>query len=402
MIRGGRLARVVQMARLAPAALGGDREGQLTYEVLGNLKGGAQKLGQTLALVADGFPPAMRARLGALFGDAPPMPWADAEGVLRAELGDLGAIFEDIDEQPLASASLGQVYRARLRGGPEVAVKVQYPGVGTALMSDLANLELGAGPMAALVDGAAMLRGLRDALVSELDYRAEAARGLAMAEAVRPWPDLVVPEVHARASAERVLTTTLLPGPTLHASVDGLAPARREALATQLPAAILGPVWSGGLVNADTHPGNLLLLPDGRLGLVDMGAVCPVPRDRADALAAGMDQLLDGSATAATLRTFGVEPGPDRALAAEMLRLLVPLRPEPWDFARDDLMERMAAAKRGHALAMRHVRLAPELLPVIRATTGLHHALRRLGRVVPLGQRLEEVRREARRVTPAA
>lgn len=395
MIPAGRLRRVAHMARLLPAAVGGDREGQLTYEILGGLKGGAQKLGQTLALVADGFPPAVRDRLGSLFGDAPPLPWADAEAVLRAELGDLSAIFAHIDPAPLASASLGQVYRGRLRDGPEVAVKVQYPGVAAALLADLANLDLGASPMVALVEAGAMLRGLREALVLELDYRVEAARTVQMAEALRPWPDLVVPQVHPHASAERVLTTTLLHGLTFHACVDDLAPARRELLVRQLPAAILGPIWSAGLVNADAHPGNLLVLPDGRLGLVDMGAVCAVPPARAAALGAGMDEILAGRANAGTLRSMGLEPGPDRALVTELLSLLDPLRATPWDFARDDLLERMAAAKRGHALSMRHVRLAPELLPIVRAVTGLHHGLRRLGLTMSLGQRLAEVRQEA-------
>ena len=77
MITTGRLSRVARLARLAPAVLGGDAEGVLMYEVLGSLKGGAQKLGQTLALVADGMPAPVRVRLGALFGDAPPLPWSN-------------------------------------------------------------------------------------------------------------------------------------------------------------------------------------------------------------------------------------------------------------------------------------------------------------------------------------
>ena len=251
MITTGRLSRVARLARLAPAVLGGDAEGVLMYEVLGSLKGGAQKLGQTLALVADGMPAPVRVRLGALFGDAPPLPWSEAEQVISAELGDLDKIFAEFAREPLASASLGQVYRARLLDGREVAVKVQYPGVARALASDLSNLDLAAMPATALMAAGPMLRDLREAVLGELDYAAEARRGEQMRAAVAPWPDLVVPELVAHASTGRILCTTLLHGRTLHAAVDELPAARRPALARQLVAALMGPVFSAGMVNAD-------------------------------------------------------------------------------------------------------------------------------------------------------
>lgn len=395
MITTGRLGRLGRLARLAPAALGGDAEGQLTYEVLGSLKGGAQKLGQTLALVADGMPAPVRARLGALFGDAPPLPWSEAEAVLRAELGDLDGIFEHLDREPMAAASLGQVYRARLRDGRAVAVKVQYPGVARALVSDLANLDMASLPAVALVDAGPMLRDLRESVLSELDYRAEAARAGMIREAVRPWPDLVVPEVVPEASGERVLCTTLLEGATLHASVAQVPAARRPTLARQLVAAIFGPLFGGRCLNADTHPGNLLLMEGDRLGLVDFGAVTEVPAGRVERIARGMDALLMGRADVHTLRDLGVEPGPSPVIAAEFLRLLEPLGPGTWDFARDDLLERLAASKRNNALALRHTRIDREVLPVLRATTGLHHNLRRVGVPLALGHALAEVRRQA-------
>ena len=396
MIRDGRLGRVAQMARLIPAAIGGDREGELTYEILGNLKGGAQKLGQTLALVADGMPAPVRARLGALFGDAPALPWEEVSEVLRAQLGDTDALFAHIEQQPLASASLGQVYKGRLHDGREVAIKVQYPGVGKALLADLDNMNIASLPAAFAVDAAPMLRALRSSLLDELDYRLEAKYTGMMRAALRPWGQIVLPEVITEASAEKVLTTTLLDGRPLHVASDGLDQAQRATLARLLPAAILGPVFSAGLVNADAHPGNLLLMSDGRLGLVDFGAVATVPANRVASLAVAMDTLLRGGGTADTLRQMGVEPGPKERLAQEFLVLLEPLGAGTWDFARDDLMERMSAAKRKNALAMRHVRLAPELLPIIRATTGLHHSLRRLGAPLALGRRLAEIRQEAR------
>lgn len=393
MIHTGRLGRVARLARLAPAALGGDAEGLLTYEVLGSLKGGAQKLGQTLALVADGMPAPVRARLGALFGDAPPLPWAEAEAVLAAELGDLDRLFASLEREPMASASLGQVYRGVLHDGRKVAVKVQYPGVARALAADLANLDLASMPAVALLDAGPMLRDLRDAVLGELDYRAEAARGEAIRRAVAPWPDLVVPEAVPEASTGRVLCTTLLEGRTLHAAVDEVPAARRPGLALQLVAALMGPVFSAGLINADTHPGNLMLLDGERLGLVDFGAVAPIPLERVARLNRAMDVLLAGRGDAGTLRDLGVEPGPEAFIAAEFIRLLEPLGPGVWDFARDDLMERLAASKRKNALALRHTRIHPDVLPLVRATTGLHHNLRRVGVPFPLGAALAEVRR---------
>lgn len=351
-------------------------------DTLGRLKGGAQKLGQTAALVADGMPPELRKHFGALFAAAEPRPWAEIAPVLQ-ELP--AGLLADVEPVAFAAASLGQVHRGRLHDGREVAVKVLYPGVGDALRADLDNLSAAALPARVVRGGSAMLVGLRASLLDELDLRKEAAHAEAIARALEPWPALHV--ARPVASTERVLVSELLHGPTLHAVLRPEGPGPREpaAVAELLVAAVFGPVFRAGILNADAHPGNLILTEGGLgLGLVDFGAVAPV--DDVPGLARGLDAFLAGRGT---LEGLGIHAA---ALEAELLPMLRPLGPGAWDFAHDDLLERMAELKRRRPLAVREVPFAPGRLPVVRAVLGLHHALRRLGVPFALGESLARVR----------
>jgi predicted unusual protein kinase regulating ubiquinone biosynthesis (AarF/ABC1/UbiB family) len=355
---------------------------------LGRLKGGAQKLGQTLALVADGMPDEVRRQMGALFSAAEPVPWSTLAPELEALPADLRAALT-VDPEPLAAASVGQVHRGRL-DGVEVVVKVLYPDITRALTADLDNLAGVAAPARLFGGAAATLTGLRAHLLAELDLRVEAQRAQQIADAVAPWPHLRV--AVPVAATERVLVAPHLPGSTLHDTLppEGAGPADPHGLAGLLVAAVFGPVFRAGVVNADGHPGNFVVTPGG-LGLIDFGAVAPVPD--VPRLGATLDRLLVGD-TRGALDGLGVRAGP---LEAELGVLLGPLGPGAWPFGRDDLMEQLGQIKRRHPFAIREVPFDPARLPLIRATIGLHHALRRLGVDFALGACLADVRAAAAR-----
>jgi predicted unusual protein kinase regulating ubiquinone biosynthesis (AarF/ABC1/UbiB family) len=377
--RWGRLARLAALAPRAalaatdPLALG------LTLErTLGELKAGSSKVGQLVAQVADDLPPAVRARLGHLYADVPPVPFA----ALAEALATVPP-FTSLAEVPLAAASLGQVHPATLPGGARVVVKVQYPGAREALTADVDTLRRVAGTVTLggrLVEVGPALDALGGDTLAELDYRAEADRRDLLAAAVAPWPELVVPAVHRAWSSGVVLTLDLLDGPTLHRWLDS-APeeAARARVAGMLVRAVVGAALRG-VVNADAHPGNFVVLDGGRaLGLLDFGAVAPFPR--AAALAGLLRTLGSDRLGADELAAVGfhLDTTPDRrrAYAADVALALRPLGGRH-DFAAGSITAALGAIKQRRPRDTLRARLDPELLPLARALLGLHHALRRL------------------------
>lgn len=247
---------------------------------LGDLKGAAMKLGQMASMDADLLPPEVRVVLARLQNEAPPMGWDVVARTLDEELGaPPERLFAEIDHAPLAAASLGQVHRARLKDGRLVAVKVQYPGMAEALTSDLDNvgtLVKAVSVASKSLDGRAYFHELRAQMALELDYRREARLCAVFAAAAAPFQDLRVPEVVERLSAGKVLTLELLEGPTLKAFLAATPRAANEErfrVSAQLIRAIYGPFLTTGAMHADPHPGNFLVMPDGKLGVLDFGAV---------------------------------------------------------------------------------------------------------------------------------
>jgi len=166
-------------------------------ETLGDLKGAAMKLGQAASMDPDLFPPEVRAVLARLQNEAPPMPFETVAAVVEDELGGSpDTLFAEFDHQPMAAASLGQVHRARLRDGREVAVKIQYPGIERALRSDIDNLGLVVRTMALAhraLDGRQYFRELAEELTHELDYSREGRLAQEFARASARLPDIVIP-----------------------------------------------------------------------------------------------------------------------------------------------------------------------------------------------------------------
>ncbi|MBL8909260.1 MAG: AarF/ABC1/UbiB kinase family protein [Archangium sp.] len=247
---------------------------------LGDLKGLAMKIGQQVSMDPDLLTPEVRAVVARLQNQAPPMPWSQVQEVIAQGLGKAPLeAYATFDEKPIASASLGQVHRAVTKDGHEVAVKVQYPDIARALKADLDNLGTMVSVLASstrMVQGKDYFAELRDSMMDELDYRQEAERGRTFETAARRVPDLVVPKSYDELTAEKVLTLELLHGPTLKEFINELPKhdnAERYRVSRLLLRAIWGPFMASGVIHSDPHPGNFILLPDGRCGVLDFGAI---------------------------------------------------------------------------------------------------------------------------------
>ena len=212
-------------------------------EALGNMKGALMKLGQMASYLDQGLPEPVRDALAQLQSDAPPMAGELARATAEESLGcTIEEVFAEWDDEPMASASIGQVHRAVTTDGRAVAVKVQYPGVGEAIRADLDNAGLIFGAVGMLfpgLDPGPFVAELRARLVEELDYRLEAANQRLFADAYRGHPFIHVPEVVDELSADRVLTTELAAGARFHEIVTdlepgGARPGRRDHLPVRL------------------------------------------------------------------------------------------------------------------------------------------------------------------------
>jgi predicted unusual protein kinase regulating ubiquinone biosynthesis (AarF/ABC1/UbiB family) len=267
---------------------------------LGDLKGAAMKFGQAVSMEPDLLTPEVRTVLSRLQNEAPPMAYAQVAEVVEEELGaPPEALFASFDESPTAAASLGQVHRARLEDGREVAVKVQYPGIATALNSDLDTLGALVKTVARAsrgLDGTAYYKELRTELLLETDYEREALLAREFADAVRPLGDLRVPEVVPTRSSRRVLTLEYLEGPTLKSFLTSEPDAQERARVSRLLLrAIYGPFLRTGQIHADPHPGNFLVMPDGRLGLLDFGSVKRLPMTFVQSVRGALERTLQGN-----------------------------------------------------------------------------------------------------------
>jgi predicted unusual protein kinase regulating ubiquinone biosynthesis (AarF/ABC1/UbiB family) len=239
------------------------------------------KLGQLLSTRADLLPEVYLDALSRLRDDVEPMEPCVAEGVVEDELGvRISTAFGSFDPSPIGSASLGQVHRATLRDGRPVAVKVQRPGIRRQALEDMQVIAELAEFLDAHTDRASrlgfgtMAEEFRRSLVGELDYRREAANLTVLGEILADSPRLVVPQPVDDYTTSRVLTMDFVEG----RSIDSLGPLGRteldcEDLADELIGAYLRQVLVHGFFHADPHPGNVLLTPDSRLALVDLGMV---------------------------------------------------------------------------------------------------------------------------------
>lgn len=259
------------------------RNAARTARVLGDLKGGALKAGQLLSTVEALFPQDpdatwREALVGLQAGNAA-LPFAEVEPVLRAELGPRWrSLFRTFDETAVAAASIGQVHRATWSDGTPAAVKVQYPGVREALVADVRTLSAVSRAAALVARRLALpplVRELRDRLVEELDYLHEARTQERFRAAFAQDDQIAVPEVLQASS--RVLVMQWLDGEPLAAVAQSAPEPERARVAALYQRFLVSGPERAGLLHTDPHPGNFLVLPDGRLGVLDFGSSLELP-----------------------------------------------------------------------------------------------------------------------------
>jgi predicted unusual protein kinase regulating ubiquinone biosynthesis (AarF/ABC1/UbiB family) len=247
--------------------------------VLGTMKGAAMKIGQTLSVLDVGVVPEehreeFQAKLAKLQNMAPTVPFKDMRKVIEQDLGGkLDEFFSDFDEEAIAAASIGQVFRARTVDGRDVAVKVQYPGIKDVVRADLQNV----GVVLKLFDRMApglgtkeVAQEIRDRITEELDYELEAANHRALARQYRGHPFIVVPEVLTDLCRERIIVTEFIEGRKF-ADILGDSEEERSRWGEILFRFYVNGPYRHRLLNGDPHPGNSLFMDDGRVAFLDFG-----------------------------------------------------------------------------------------------------------------------------------
>jgi predicted unusual protein kinase regulating ubiquinone biosynthesis (AarF/ABC1/UbiB family) len=245
---------------------------------MGYLRGAVMKVGQTLASFPDIVPREFVQTLEQLHFDAPPMHWSLLREMVQSELGDdPDRLFASFEKQAFAAASLGQVHRARLKSGEEVAVKIQYPGIARTIREDFRNFFLYLLPGRLGKDWEHtknQFDDLRTRLERETDYEAEAAALGKVRPLFRDDEGILVPRVYPRQSTARVLTMQRLSGVHLDEFLAGNpSQEERNEFGRKMLRAWYRIMFAGRLLYADLHPGNFLFMDDGRLGVIDFGFV---------------------------------------------------------------------------------------------------------------------------------
>jgi predicted unusual protein kinase regulating ubiquinone biosynthesis (AarF/ABC1/UbiB family) len=274
------------------------------FDVLGQMKGAAMKVGQVASFIDTGaFPPEFQERIQAKLAElrdaAPRVPFEKMRKVMEDDLGErLEDVFFDFGDEAVAAASIGQVYRARLRDGRDVAVKVQYPGVANAVRADLQNLGLimrVARRIAPGMDAKAMTAEIRERLTDELDYEHEAQQHRAFARSWRNHPFIYIPGVVTELCTERVLVTEWVDGIGFE-EVRELDAPTRDRFGEIVFRFFFGSLHRNGHFSGDPHPGNYRLMPDGRVAFIDFGMTKRVSRADLDAEVAAIGAAMDGDA----------------------------------------------------------------------------------------------------------
>ena len=353
------------------------------FRVLGELKGGAMKFGQALSIFEAALPPEIagpyRATLTKLQESAPPLPAGTVHRVLAEDLGpDWRKAFAEFNDKPAAAASIGQVHRARWGDGREVAVKIQYPGAGRALLSDFNQLSRVARLFAVLMPGLEvrpLLDELRARVAEELDYHLEAESQHAFAVAYAGDPDIFVPDVVAGTS--HVLITEWMDGTPLSKIISEGSQEERDHAGLLFARFLFSGPARAGLLHADPHPGNFRVLADGRLGVLDFGAVDRLP----DGLPPFMGRLLrivhEGSDLGPAEQELreqgfireGIEFDPE-ALRIFLAPLAEPSRVERFRFSREWLRgEATRVADPRAANISRRLNLPPSYVLIHRVST---------------------------------
>lgn len=371
------------------------RTAEQLFSVLGQLKGGAMKFGQALSVFEAAMPEEMagpyRQALTKLQEAAPPMPVASVHKALAEQLGDdWRDRFAEFDDNPAAAASIGQVHRAVWKLPPSrkgakpktvpVAVKIQYPGAGEALLADLKQLGRLGGMFKVIQPGMDMkplLTELRERVTEELDYAMEAETQKAFAAAYAQDPEIFVPRVLA--SSARVLVTEWVEGTPLAKVISDGSEQERDEAGRLMAILHFSAPQRAGLLHADPHPGNFRILPDGRLGVIDFGAVARLPDGHPEPIGRLIRLALDGDAEGVEegLREEGFI-GADTELDAQglldfLLPMIEPIAVDEFRFTRSWIRgeaTRLSSPRSPGYQLSRKLNLPPSYLLIHRVTLG--------------------------------
>ncbi len=375
------------------------------FRVLGELKGGAMKFGQALSVMEAALPEEVagpyRAALTKLQEAAPPLPARTVHIVLAEQLGaEWRKLFRSFEDRPSAAASIGQVHKAVWHDGREVAVKVQYPGAGPALLSDLNQLARAARLFAVLspgLDVKPLLAELKARVSEELDYRLEASWQRAFAEAYDGDPDILVPKIIA--GSERVLVSEWMDGLPLSEIITSGSQDQRNRAGRLLVRFLYSGPPRAGLLHADPHPGNFRLTADGRLGVLDFGAVNRLPDGLPEPAGRLARLALEGDAQAVyeglreekfILPSVDLDPQP---LLEFLVPLLGPIKDHEFSFSRRWLRgeaTRVGDPRNPASSLGRQLNLPPSYLLIHRVTLGTIGVLCQLGATAPFRYEVEQ------------
>ena len=375
------------------------RTAEQMFKVLGELKGGAMKLGQAMSIfeaaLPEDFAGPYRAALTKLQDAAPPLPAEAIHKILTDELGvDWRTKFLEFADQPAAAASIGQVHKATWHDGRVVAVKVQYPGADKALISDLNQMARMGKLFASWIPGLdikPLLDELRDRAVDELDYLHESQNQRAFAIAYEGDSEFVIP--HVLVAAPHVLVSEWIDGTALSSIIKDGSQAERDAAGVLYERFLLSGPSRAGLLHADPHPGNFRITPDGRLGVLDFGACASLP----DGLPSAMGSLLriaqlgDAQTVIEGLRAEGFIKPNIEVDAEQVLGYLEPFvdpaRYEEFTFSRDWMREqftRMNDMRNPDFAVGLKLNLPPSYALIHRVWLGCIGVLCQLGATVPM------------------
>ena len=296
---------------------------------LGQMKGAAMKLGQFASFIDTEFIPEeyreiYQEQLAKLRTNAPAMPWEKVSQVLEEEYeGEpLDSLFAEVEEEAFAAASIGQVHRGTLLDGRRVAIKIQYPGIAEAVEADLRNagtIVRLARALAPGLDAKAIATEIRERVMEELDYEYEAQNQRSFARAYRDHPFIYVPDVLTRLSRRRVLVTEFVDGLGFE-EIKELDAEARSRFGEIVFRGSFGSIYHLQHFNADPHPGNYLLMADGRVAFLDFGMTKKLDREQIELEQRAIDAIVreDPEALREALHVLGFISNPSK-LDAERL-----------------------------------------------------------------------------------